>query len=213
MVRKVSSSILISWGVFLCIVFAGVLSYSIKKRIAGNKQEAVVSVDGQITQASRSQTTAQADFPLPARALYPFSVIPGGVENVRELRRALARDPVAADHYAGFDLAKARVIRLNHDWPLYVSYRMGDRIFWTSKKLRIHKGERVITDGAHSARTVGQVRRHKNKIADSPHPPSPRREPEGRTRKRSIFVKLKRLNSHKTNTTKLSGELCARRYN
>jgi len=131
-----------------------------------------VSVNGQIPRASRSQTAAQADSRLTARALYPFSVIPGGVENARELRKALTRDPVAAAHYAEFDLAKAHVIRLNHDWPLYVSYRMGDRIFWTGKKLRIHKGERVITDGVLSART-----RCGNLLSATPILPVSPREP------------------------------------
>jgi hypothetical protein len=161
--------------VFLCILFAGVLSYSIKERIARNKREAVVSVNGQIPRVSRSHATSeQADSPLPARALYPFSVIPGGVENVQELRKALARDPVAADHYAEFDLAKAHVIRLNHDWSLYVSYRMGDRIFWTSKKLQIHKDERVITDGVRNARTrCGNLLSAIPILPVSPREPSP----------------------------------------
>jgi hypothetical protein len=35
----------------------------------------------------------------------------------------------------------------------YVSYRMGDRIYWTRKKLLIPEGELVLTDGVHFART------------------------------------------------------------
>src|SRR5580704_7067814 len=72
--------------------------------------------------ASKALTTYLADAALPApdpsspkiptRPLFPNSVIPGGVENIQELRSAIARDPLVARHYADFDLSKARVIRL-----------------------------------------------------------------------------------------------------
>jgi hypothetical protein len=85
--------------------------------------------------------------------LYPYSVIPGGAEDVAELRSAVARDPVVAEHYAGFDLGHARLVRLDDDRQAYVSYRLGDHVFWTSRKLTLHKGETVFTDGNHTART------------------------------------------------------------
>jgi len=75
------------------------------------------------------------------------------VESGQELKDAILRDPVAANHYADFDVAKARVVRLDRDQLAYVSYRLGDRIFWTSKKVKLPKGETVVTDGAHEART------------------------------------------------------------
>jgi hypothetical protein len=34
-----------------------------------------------------------------ARAIYPYSVIPGGVESAAELRNSVTRDPVVAEHY------------------------------------------------------------------------------------------------------------------
>jgi PEP-CTERM motif len=87
------------------------------------------------------------------RTLYPYSVIPGGVESAAELKSAIAHDPVVARHYAGFDVAKTHVIRLDQDRMEYVSYRLGDRVFWTNRELTIRKGETLITDGTHEART------------------------------------------------------------
>lgn len=91
--------------------------------------------------------------PLNARPVYPYSIVPGGVSSPRELKSAIASDPVVASHYSGFDLAKARVIQLKKDLAAFVSYRKGDHVYWTSHKLVIRAGESVITDGAHSART------------------------------------------------------------
>ena len=36
------------------------------------------------------------------RPVYPYSVIPGGVESAQELKNAVLRDSVVAGHYAGF---------------------------------------------------------------------------------------------------------------
>lgn len=91
--------------------------------------------------------------PLNSRPVYPYSIVPGGVDSPKELKSAIARDPLVAAHYSGFDLAKARVTRLNKDMAAYVSYRKGNKVFWTSHKLVIRAGENIITDGLHSART------------------------------------------------------------
>jgi hypothetical protein len=109
---------------------------------------------------------------LVARPFYPYSVISGGVESGAELKTAILRDPVAADHYADFNVAKARVVRLEQDQLAYVSYRMGDRIFWTSKKVKLPRGETVITDGEHEART-----RCGNRISETPAQPVSPNEP------------------------------------
>jgi hypothetical protein len=87
------------------------------------------------------------------RSLYPYSVIPGGVESPQELRRAVERDAVVAGHYADFDLTKAKIIRLDRGRAAYVSYRIGERIYWTKRKLWLPAGETLITDGTAEART------------------------------------------------------------
>jgi hypothetical protein len=43
------------------------------------------------------------------RPVYPYSVVPGGVRDVAELKWAAKHDPVVAAHYAGFDYDHARV--------------------------------------------------------------------------------------------------------
>ena len=107
----------------------------------------------QPTEARENLFASQSDSKLTLRPLYPYSVIPGGAYSAAELRNAIEHDPVVAHHYAGFDLAKVRIIRLDSDRMEYVSYRMGGHIFWTNRKLSLHKGEEVITDGMHLART------------------------------------------------------------
>ena len=83
-----------------------------------------------------------------------------------ELRSAVAHDPVVAAHYAAFDLANARVFQVQEARSAYVSYRRGDDVFWTSKKLRLAVGETLITDGQHISRT-----RCGNQISDEPRMP------------------------------------------
>ncbi len=103
--------------------------------------------------AAASVSDPQSATEMAARPVFPYSVIPGGVESAEELRNALVRDPVVADHYQGFDVARARVVRLDQDRAVFVSYRIGDRIYWTKNRLMLHQGEALITDGTLAART------------------------------------------------------------
>jgi hypothetical protein len=153
LVRRISIFILFCWGVFLSVFFAGILSSSFKGLTGRNKPAVSVSATGRSSHSDQSTAlvASQADLLLPSRPLYPFSIIPGGVENAQELKNALAHDAVAESHYAGFNVAKAHVIRMDRDRAMYVSYRMGDRVFWT--------------------RTYGQdpLRKSALRDADSPH--------------------------------------------
>ena len=101
------------------------------------------------------------------RRVYPYSVIPGGVSSPEGLRYYNSHDHVAAAHYADFNLAKARVAQLKAERWGYVSYRVGDEVFWTRRKLRLTKGEQLITDGVHYART-----RCGNRISAVPRKPT-----------------------------------------
>jgi hypothetical protein len=107
------------------------------------------------------------------RPVYPYSVIPGGVVSSKELVSALRRDPVAAAHYSDFQAASARIMRLASARQVYVSYRLGDRVYWTSKKVTLAAGETVLTDGAHLART-----RCGNRLSEVPGPTSPSEPPK-----------------------------------
>jgi hypothetical protein len=89
----------------------------------------------------------------PQRTVYPYSVIPGGIRNVAELKSAIANDPIVSAHYGELQIANLRVIRLDRARSLHVSYRIGDRIYWTKGRMELAKGETVITDGVLMART------------------------------------------------------------
>lgn len=85
------------------------------------------------------------------RKVYPYSIVPGGAQNVHEAKIDMS-DPAVKAHYAGFNLDQLREEKLKTDLVGYVSYRMGDSIYWTSKKLTLRAGETVFTDGTHIAR-------------------------------------------------------------
>lgn len=87
------------------------------------------------------------------RPNYPYSVIPGGAYSPEELRNSVAKDKFVKAHYADFDVESARLVTLAEDRFQYVSYRINNRILWTHKKIRIRKGETLLTDGRHFART------------------------------------------------------------
>jgi PEP-CTERM motif len=88
----------------------------------------------------------------PSRPVYPYSVVPGGVEDARELKWVAEHDPVVAAHYAGFDYDHARVVRLTLARTAFVSYRIGNHIYWMRRRITLHKGEKLITDGRITAR-------------------------------------------------------------
>jgi PEP-CTERM motif len=108
----------------------------------------------------------------PSRPVYPYSVVPGGVEDAKELKWVADHDPVVAAHYAGFDYDHARVVRLTLAKTVYVSYRIGNHIYWTRRRVNLHKGEKLITDGRMTARG-----RCANRVEEAPQVASLPSEP------------------------------------
>jgi hypothetical protein len=102
-------------------------------------------------------------------------VVPGGVRTLDELREAIRRDRVVASHYSDFDFKSARVIELKRGRLAYLSYRIGEKIFWTKRQMALRAGEKLITDGKVMART-----RCGNRVAAAPQkevsPDEPRAE-------------------------------------
>lgn len=80
------------------------------------------------------------------RAVFPYSVIPGGVRDQEELWQSILHDPVVAEHYRDIRPAAMFPMRLAIDTDGYVSYRIGNQLFWTRQLVRIKKGELVLTD-------------------------------------------------------------------
>ena len=104
--------------------------------------------------------------------VYAYSVIPGGVQSVHQLREAAARDYVVRRHFARFDFSQARLERARHRRLVYLSYRIRDRIYWTHKKVLLSAGELVLTDGKISARA-----RCGNQISEEAQPEVSEQEP------------------------------------
>jgi PEP-CTERM motif len=129
--------------------------------------------DYRSTQASRDadeasrnlflQAQQQALRSIEGRAVYPYSVVPGGVKDAAELKWAAEHDPVVASHYAGFDYDHARIVRLVLARTAYVSYRIGNKVYWTRRRITLKKGETLLTDGKITART-----RCANRVEEAP---------------------------------------------
>ena len=100
------------------------------------------------------------------RPSYAYSVISGGAYSIPELEAALRSDQVASTHYAVFDRAKLSMTRAGSAKLAYVSYRIGDNLYWTRRPVRIAPGEALISDGSHLARA-----RCGNRISDTPLTP------------------------------------------
>jgi hypothetical protein len=99
-------------------------------------------------------------------------VIRGGAYSVAELDAALRADPVAAAHYAVFNRAQMRLASAPESAAVYVSYRQGDRINWTRRKVHVAAEEALLTDGVYAARA-----RCGNRISLTPQSPVAAAEP------------------------------------
>jgi len=99
----------------------------------------------------------------PNRPAYPYSVIPGGVGSVEELREIAEHDPVVANHFLGFDYRQAHLVAVSGKQSMYVAFRQGNKVYWTRKKIALHPGETLISDGKIVART-----RCGNRVAVAP---------------------------------------------
>jgi hypothetical protein len=108
----------------------------------------------------------------PSHPVYPYSVVPGGVEDAKELKWVAEHDPIVAAHYAGFDYAHAQVVRLTLARTVYMSYRIGNRVYWMGHRVTLHKGEKLITDGRMTARG-----RCANRVEEKPQQQASPNEP------------------------------------
>lgn len=88
------------------------------------------------------------------RQVYPYAIVPGGAETLDQARRALA-DPLARAGCPGIDFSKFRKVTLRRSLSGYISYRVGEQIYWTSNLVTLHVGETVFTDDVHLIRGRG----------------------------------------------------------
>jgi hypothetical protein len=128
---------------------------------------------------SRDLSLAAAHSARPAKPLprisnvFPYSIIPGGVKDASDLRYAALRDYVVRRHYAHFDLSRAHLVRATEAREVYLSYRIRDSVFWTRRRVRLHLGELLLTDGKITARA-----RCGNQISDTAKPDVSEEEPD-----------------------------------
>lgn len=117
-------------------------------------REAMLDLNGPFEQDNSTGWTSN-DFGIsePHRPVYPYSIVPGGVLEPDELRNAVFQDSLVAEHFSDFDLSRSRVVKLVSAKTAYVSYRLKNKVFWTKKKVKLAKGETLISDGKNFART------------------------------------------------------------
>ena len=106
------------------------------------------------------------------RPVYPYSVVSGGVRSAGELKWMAQHDRVIASHYAGFDYDHARTVRLLLSRTAYVSYRIGEKVYFTRHRVTLKQGETLITDGKITART-----RCGNRVEETPQQTTSTLEP------------------------------------
>jgi hypothetical protein len=101
-----------------------------------------------------ARSTAPVPVPIsrPTRPVYRHSVIPGGALNQRELREAVRLDAVVAEHYRDFDVTRAHLVRIEAPLAMHVSYRLGDKVYWTKEKVWLRPGETLLSDGVNLCR-------------------------------------------------------------
>lgn len=114
----------------------------------------------------------RATLPHSGRRVYAYAVIRGGAYSAGELAAALESDPVALIHYADFRRSQAKAVESPREQQVYVSYRKNDAVYWTSHRVRIPKGEVLLTDGTNYARA-----RCGNRIFLTPRQPTSAQEP------------------------------------
>jgi hypothetical protein len=82
-----------------------------------------------------------------ASVVYPYSVMPGGVDSKEDIERGMASDRATAEHYREVEIATLHSTNLSAPLHAYVSYRKSGNIYWTSHKILIAAGEKVLSNG------------------------------------------------------------------
>ena len=106
------------------------------------------------------------------RKVFRNSVLPGGVTSREELADRLKKDPAASAHYSGVKTLQMQPEEVKSGRLVHVSYRTKEGIFWTKKKVPLHPGEVLLTDGKDEVRA-----RCGNRISEEAQEPQKEDEP------------------------------------
>lgn len=150
----------VKWVVFLLFAATAVITWQLARRQSG-PDLSYSALNAVPATTSANQAGESLDYPSrPSsfirgenRLVYPYSVIPGGIRTLADLKLAIADDPVVAQAYQGFDFQHAHLVEVAQKQSMFVAYRVGQKVYWTRKKLALHQGETLVTDGRITART------------------------------------------------------------
>jgi PEP-CTERM motif len=132
-----------------CGVIAVVMILAIAARNRADQLNAAAFEPDDATDAASDD--ADMDTPVDTavgRPVYRYSVIPGGAYDARELAQAIDRDPVVAAAYGGGAAAGVHSEIVAADKLAYMSYRIGEQIYWTKHRIRLRRGETILTNGS-----------------------------------------------------------------
>jgi hypothetical protein len=113
-----------------------------------------------------------ATLPAEERPVYRHSIVAGGAYSRSEVADAIRKDEVVAAHYEDIDVDNVRPKTVTAARAVYVSYRVGDRVFWTRNRVRLAPGETLLTDGTSEIRA-----RCGNLVSDHAQQPVAAEEP------------------------------------
>jgi hypothetical protein len=155
-------------------VAAGCAAFVLRPQIHAADQEAALPAVVAAAAPAPSLLRLAADASLaPARRVYPYSIVPGGVSSRAELAQAVMADKVVAAHYAGFAVDKASLRTVAKARAVYVSYRKGEQVYWTARRVTLAEGETILSDGQNDIRA-----RCGNRISDTPQLPVEAKGPD-----------------------------------
>jgi hypothetical protein len=158
----------LTWTCLLIIVVIG--AYSVYT-VLNPDNDGLTALNSALAKLPGSEApiqTAQYE-----RKIYPYSIVPGGMRSREEVYANIRTDHVVAEHYSGFNVDETRIIQAPKTRSMYVSYRLGDEVFWTAKAVQIPQGETLVTDGIIEART-----RCGNQLSATPMTPTSDKEPD-----------------------------------
>ena len=132
-------------------------------------QRAISEPARSLPEAKRNGAAAATVRPRP---VFRHSVVDGGVYSAEELSDAARRDPVVGRHYQVIMAGNVRTEIVAAERLAYMSYRRGNQIYWTSRKVRLPAGETILTDGVSDVRA-----RCGNRLSSVPMEPTADDEP------------------------------------
>ena len=147
-------------------VTAGVAALLVPELVGAHDERHAAVGTGPVAAAAPLPAAATPEQAAAPRRVYPYSIIPGGVSGAAELKRVIRSDKVVAAHYADFDADKAKEVTVTRPRAVHVSYRKGEQVFWTAKKVMLAQGETLLSDGSNEMRA-----RCANRISDVPQFP------------------------------------------